>query len=103
MTITNDAWYDGTSAPAQHLWQARMRAVEGDRFVLRAATTGISAFVDPTGRMLQSIPMGQEGIIYAKFQKRTSLTPYVRLGDWFAWAACVVVLIGLIRRKEIRD
>lgn len=99
VTITNDAWYDGTSAPAQHLWQARLRAVEGDRYLLRAATTGISAFVDPTGRMLQSIPMGRVGIIYAKFQARKTVTPYVRFGDWFAWMACAVVLIGLVRRR----
>jgi apolipoprotein N-acyltransferase len=99
VTITNDAWYDGTSAPAQHLWQARLRAIEGDRYLLRAATTGISAFVDPTGRMLQAIPMGREGIIYAKFQARTTITPYVRFGDWFAWMACAVVLIGLMRRR----
>ena len=97
VTITNDAWYDGTSAPAQHLAQARLRAVEGDRFVLRAATTGISAFVDPAGRVLESIPMGRDGIIYAKFQTRKGVTPYVRFGDWFAWMACGVVLIGLLR------
>ena len=103
VTITNDAWYDGTSAPAQHLWQARLRAVEGDRYVLRAATTGISAYVDPTGRVLSSIPMGRDGIIYAKFQKRNTITPYVRFGDWFAWLACVVVLIGMVRRAGIRD
>jgi apolipoprotein N-acyltransferase len=99
VTITNDAWYDGTSAPAQHLAQARLRAVEDDRYLLRAATTGISAFVDPTGRMLESIPMGRDGIIYAKFQARKTITPYVRFGDWFAWMACAVVLIGLIRRR----
>jgi apolipoprotein N-acyltransferase len=99
VTITNDAWYDGTSAPAQHLWQARLRAIETDRYLLRAATTGISAFVDPTGRMLSSIPMGQDGIIYAKFQSRTSITPYVRFGDWFAWVACGVVLIALFRQR----
>jgi apolipoprotein N-acyltransferase len=98
VTITNDAWYDGTSAPAQHLAQARLRAVEGDRYLLRAATTGISAFVDPTGRMRESIPMGRRGIIYARFQARQTITPYVRLGDWFAWMACGVVLIGLGRK-----
>ncbi|HEV7765776.1 MAG TPA: apolipoprotein N-acyltransferase [Thermoanaerobaculia bacterium] len=102
ITITNDAWYDGTSAPAQHLWQARLRAVEGDRYILRAATTGISAFVDPTGRVLESIPMGREGIIYAKFQPRKTTTPYVRFGDWFAWMACAVVLIGIVRRRHIK-
>jgi apolipoprotein N-acyltransferase len=99
VTITNDAWYDGTSAPAQHLWQARLRAVETDRYLLRAATTGISAFVDPTGQVLSSIPMGQEGIIYAAFQSRTSVTPYVRFGDWFAWVAAAMVLIALFRRR----
>jgi apolipoprotein N-acyltransferase len=93
VTITNDAWFDGTSAPAQHLWQARLRAVEGDRYLLRAATTGISAYIDPTGQILESIPMGRDGIIYARFQPRTALTPYVRFGDWFAWAAVIVVLI----------
>jgi apolipoprotein N-acyltransferase len=105
VTITNDAWYDGTSAPAQHLWQARLRAVEGDRYLLRAATTGISAYIDPAGRILESIPMGRDGIIYARFEPRTSTTPYVRLGDWFAWAAVVVVLIRLFyaRRTAATD
>lgn len=91
VTITNDAWYDGTSAPAQHLWQARLRAIEGNRYLLRAATTGISAFVDPTGRVLESIPMGTDGIIYATFEPRTETTPYVKFGDWFAWVACAGV------------
>jgi apolipoprotein N-acyltransferase len=102
VTITNDGWYDGTSAPAQHLWQARLRAVEGDRYLLRAATTGISAFIDPAGQVVESIPMGQEGIIYAKFQPRTTTTPYIRLGDWFAWFAVVVVLIGIVRGRRHR-
>ena len=99
VTITNDAWYDGTAAPAQHLWQARLRAIEDDRYLLRAGTTGISAFVDPAGQIHESLPMGRTGIIYARFQSRTSTTPYVRLGDWFAWASVVVVLIALIRAR----
>jgi len=99
VTITNDAWYDGTSAPAQHLWQARMRAVETDRYVLRAATTGISAFIDPAGQEKSAIPMGRDGTIYAAFESRNSITPYVRFGDWFAWAACAVVLVALFRER----
>ena len=100
VTITNDAWYDGTSAPAQHLWQARMRAVEDDRYLLRAATTGISAFIDPTGQMQSWIPMGKDGIIYATFEPRTAETLYVRFGDWFAWVACAVVLIALFYARR---
>src|SRR5205085_8044083 len=91
VTITNDAWYDGTSAPRQHLNQARLRAVENDRYLLRSATTGISAFVDPSGRIVQEIPMNRQGIIYANFEPRQSTTPYARLGDWFAWVACAAV------------
>jgi apolipoprotein N-acyltransferase len=102
VTITNDAWYDGTSAPRQHLNQARLRAIEDDRYLLRAGTTGISAFVDPTGRVLRELPMGQSGIIYAEFQARETTTPYVRFGDWFAWAAAVVVMIAILRNHERR-
>lgn len=98
VTITNDGWYDGTSAPRQHFNQARMRAVEDDRYLLRAGTTGISALVDPTGRIIQEIPMGQQGIIDAEFQPRHSWTPYVRFGDWFAALACVIVAVALFRR-----
>src|ERR1700682_2177031 len=93
VTITNDAWYDGTSAPRQHLNQARLRAVETDRYLLRAGTTGISAFVDPTGRIVQELPMGRQGIVYAEFQPRRTTTPYVRFGDWFAWVAGAGVVV----------
>jgi apolipoprotein N-acyltransferase len=99
VTITNDAWYDGTAAPRQHLNQARLRAVETDRYLLRAGTTGISAVVDPTGRLVEELPMGRQGIIYAKFWPRSSVTPYVRLGDWFAWVACVAVIIALLKKR----
>jgi apolipoprotein N-acyltransferase len=100
VTITNDAWYDGTSAPRQHLNMARMRAVEDDRDLLRAATTGISAFVDRTGRVVEEIPMGREGIVYAKFATRHTETPYVRFGDWFAWMAVALVLLAIAMRKR---
>lgn len=100
VTITNDAWYDGTSAPRQHLSQARLRAVEDDRDLLRAATTGISAFVDRTGHIVRELPMGREGIVYAKFSTRRTITPYVRFGDWFAWAAAVAVLVAIVAQRR---
>lgn len=100
VTITNDAWYDGTSAPRQHLNMARMRAVETDRYLLRAGTTGISALVDPTGRILKELPMGAEGMIDAPFQTRTTRTPYVRYGDWFGWLAMGGVVVASIRRRR---
>lgn len=100
VTITNDAWYDGTSAPRQHLNQVRLRAIETDRYLLRAGTTGISAFIDPTGRIVQELPMGKEGIVYAEFQARRTRTPYVRFGDWFAWVACAAVVVAMVRGRK---
>jgi apolipoprotein N-acyltransferase len=99
VTITNDGWYDGTSAPRQHLNQARLRAVEDDRWLLRAGTTGISAVVDPAGRVVQELPMGRQGIIYAEFHPRDTMTPYVRFGDWFAWLACGIAAALALRRR----
>ncbi len=100
VTITNDAWYDGTAAPRQHLNQARLRAIENDRYLLRAATTGISAVVDPTGRIVDELPMNRQGIIYAHFQPRHSRTLYGRFGDWFAWIACALVLVTALRGHQ---
>lgn len=96
VTITNDAWYDGTSAPRQHLDQARLRAIENDRYLLRAGTTGISAVIDPSGRIIEELPMGREGIIFASFQPRRSVTPYVRFGDWFAWLASALTVVAAV-------
>jgi apolipoprotein N-acyltransferase len=100
VTITNDAWYDGTSAPRQHLNMARMRAVETDRYLLRAGTTGISAFVDPDGRLLQSLEMNRQGILFPEFHARHSETAYVRFGDWFAWLACGIVAVTIVRKTK---
>ena len=100
ITITNDAWYDGTSAPRQHLNQARLRAIETDRYLLRAGTTGISAVVDPTGQIVEQLAMGKQGTIYASFQPRTSTTPYARFGDWFAWLAIGMVVLGMVGRTR---
>jgi apolipoprotein N-acyltransferase len=99
VTITNDAWYDGTSAPRQHLNQARLRAVETDRYLLRAATTGISAYVTPAGRIVSELPMNEQGTIYAAFEPRRTMTAYVRMGDWVSWFAIVVVIVAIRPRK----
>ncbi len=100
VTITNDAWFDRTSAPRQHLDAARLRAVETNRYLLRAATTGISAHVDPTGRIVEQLPLFEKGIIRAEFAPRQTLTPYVRFGDWFGYLTMLVVAVAaLIQRK----
>jgi apolipoprotein N-acyltransferase len=104
VTITNDAWFGRSAAPRQHLNMARMRAIETDRYLLRSATTGISAAVDPLGRIVEQLPLETQGMITARFSARHSITPYVRFGDWFAVAAVVATFISLLlRRKAFRS
>lgn len=100
VTITNDAWFGDTAAPRQHLAMARMRAIETDRYLLRSATTGISAVVDPTGHIVEQLPLNHQGMIMARFSTRQSITPYVRFGDWFAVAAVAATLISLLVRRK---
>ncbi|MFA6955772.1 MAG: apolipoprotein N-acyltransferase [Thermoanaerobaculia bacterium] len=103
VTITNDAWFGDSAAPPQHLAMARMRAIETDRWVVRSATTGISAVIDPHGNVVRSIPLGQRGTIETTVGIRKTRTPYVIAGDWPAWAATAVLALFAIRRLRRRQ
>ncbi|MCI0370095.1 MAG: apolipoprotein N-acyltransferase [candidate division NC10 bacterium] len=87
VNITNDAWFGRSAAPAQHLRMAAFRALETRRYLARAANTGISAVVDPYGRVLASTPLFEEAVLVQGVIPRRDLTPYVRFGDWFAAAS----------------
>ncbi len=90
--ITNDAWFDGTAGPAQHAAHAVLRAVESGRWVVRAANTGLSMVIDPTGRLRGMVPAGQEAVLIAPAAVVSAPTPYARRGDLFAWAGLIVLL-----------
>jgi apolipoprotein N-acyltransferase len=78
VTITNDAWYGDTSAPWQHFRAARFRAAENRRPLLRAAITGVSAWVAPDGSVREELGVYQEGIIRARVLGSRGLTPFSR-------------------------
>ncbi len=90
LQLTNDAWFGTYAGPQQHLAQARMRAIEQGLPLVRAANTGISAAIDPYGRILSSLPLGQAGFVDAQMPAPLAPTLYSRTGD-----APFVILLAL--------
>ena len=81
LQITNDAWFGTWSGPYQHLAQAQMRAIELGLPMMRSANTGVSAMIDPLGRVTASLGLGQAGFIDAELPRPQRKTIYSRTGD----------------------
>jgi apolipoprotein N-acyltransferase len=81
INLTNDGWFGISTGPYQHLQQARVRAIEEGLPVVRAANTGISAVIDPLGRILKSLPLGVEAVLDSQLPRRIDPPLYARAGD----------------------
>jgi apolipoprotein N-acyltransferase len=101
-TITNDAWYGTSSAPFQHWDQSAMRAIEGGRYLARAANTGISGFVDPYGRVLQKTTLFTPAMLVADLRFIQERTIYSRIGDVIAWLSLAATLAALLAAGRVR-
>lgn len=99
--VTNDAWFGTLTGPFQHLAQARLRAVEQGLPLVRVANTGVSAMIDARGRVLQSLPLGQRGVIDAPLPGALPATPFARHGGWPVALAVAFLLAaaGLLHRR----
>jgi apolipoprotein N-acyltransferase len=95
VNISDDGWYGDTSAPWQHLNMARMRAIENRRWLLRDTNNGVTAAIDPYGRVRQSIPRHQADALPAQYGFATGITFYTAHGDVFAWL-CAILSIGVV-------
>ena len=91
---TDDTWFGRTAAARQHSAIAAVRAAEADRYLVRSAATGVSQVIDPTGHVLAEAGLFQAAVVSAPVQSRTTLTPYVRWGDWFV-GFCALILVGV--------
>lgn len=107
VTITNDGWYGDSAAPRQHLALAILRAAEARRYLVRAANTGISAVIDPYGRVVRRLEVGDEGFITAPVQPGSGVTPAVRAVAGsrlvLVLTACGAILCAVRRRRSSRQ
>jgi len=87
----NDGWFGGR-LPEMHLRLGAFRAIESRKFMIRAVQSGISAVIDPVGRVADSLPVDARGVLAAKVARMDEATPYVRSGDVLYWAGALLTL-----------
>jgi apolipoprotein N-acyltransferase len=95
VNVSNDGWYGDSGAYAQHLKQARMRAVENARWLLRDTNTGVTASIDPYGRVVATVPRKIRTALPAPYALSDVTTFYTRYGDWFAYL-CAIISAGAV-------
>lgn len=102
INVTNDGWFGNSTGPYQHLQQARLRTIEEGLPMVRAANTGISAVIDPSGRIVARLGLGIEGVLDAKLPSALPPTLYARLRDIPIALILAVALLFVIRRRMAR-
>jgi apolipoprotein N-acyltransferase len=101
LNLTNDGWFGISTGPYQHFQQARVRAIEQGLPLVRAANTGISAVVDPLGRIIRELPLGVEGVADSGLPQAIAPTLYVRAGDYIAGALVAgAFVLAIVRRRR---
>lgn len=96
INASNDGYFGHSAARLQHLQLVRMRAAENGRWIVRTTNDGITAAVDPAGRVRQSFPLYREYTGRLYYSSQTQLTLYARWGDWFVWLCAAAAAILLI-------
>ncbi len=99
INVTNDGWFGNSTGPYQHFAQARVRSIEEGLPLVRAANTGISAVVDPYGRVINSLPLGREGVLDSPLPQPIAAPIYARVGDGPAFILVAIALLAVIRRR----
>ncbi len=99
INISNDGWYGDSGAYLQHLNMTRMRAVENNRWLLSATDTGLTASIDPFGRIVARLPREQRLALVAPYALTSETTLYTRYGDWFAILCAIISVVALLLRR----
>ena len=102
INVSNDGWFGDTVALEQHLDMARVRAMETGRYLLRVTGTGITAAVDPGGRIIDRLPKYEAGFLDVSVPRLAGATPYVRHGEWPVILLCLLLGVALPAAVRIR-
>jgi apolipoprotein N-acyltransferase len=102
LNVTNDGWFGNTPGPRQHFAQSRLRAVEQGLPLVRAANTGISAIIDPYGRIIRALDVGTEGVIDGPLPNTTHATLYARYANipFYCLVICIMTAAFAFRRGK---
>lgn len=102
VVISNDAWFGRGQGAEQHFQMGRLRAIETGRFLLRAGNDGVSAVVDPRGQVVFRAPRGERAAYRVPFGVTSTVTPFVRSGDWVLGVSFAFLLLVLCCRRSAR-
>jgi apolipoprotein N-acyltransferase len=102
VNLTNDGWFGISTGPYQHLQQARLRAIEQGLPLVRAANTGISAVIDPLGRVVAELGLGLEGVLDSGLPAAIPPTPFARAGDVPIMIILAAAWLYVIRRRAAK-
>jgi apolipoprotein N-acyltransferase len=103
LNLSDDAWYGDSGAYAQHLKQTRMRAIENSRWLLEDTNNGVTASIDPYGRLVASVPRKLRTVLLAPYALSDVTTFYTRHGDWFAYLCAIISVAALLSRFPFRS
>jgi apolipoprotein N-acyltransferase len=95
--LTNDSWYGKSTEPLEHLALASFRSIEHRRSLVRSTNTGISAFVDPVGRIVTRSGIWTRETLVGRVPMMQGRTVYALLGDWIGWFCALLSLAGIGR------
>lgn len=104
VNVSNDAWFGKSLAADQHLQASQMRALETGRWMVRSTNTGVTAVIDPTGRVVKRLPWFTQGILTADIVPMQGMTPYARWGNWAAMLLVAALAAGALWfRRPVRS
>ncbi len=102
LTVSNDTWFGRSIGPLQHLQMARLRALENGRYVMRATSNGVTAIIDPQGRVTHRAPQFETAQVVGEVRAMHGETPFTSTGSWPTWLLAALMLAPGLRLRQAR-